>query len=64
MITIAEIITCPKCGEEFKKPFFQLKRHGFGIGLASLSGAGDYKCPKCKYKGRADEFAPPEPKND
>ena len=59
---MAEIIVCPKCGEEFDKPRFQKKRHGFGIGLASLAGAGDYQCPKCRYKGEATEFAPPEPR--
>ena len=58
---LVEIIVCPKCGEAFKKPRFELNRLGFGFGLASLDGAGDYACPKCGYKGRGDEFAPPEP---
>ena len=53
---MAEIIVCPKCGEEFDKPRFERKRFGWG---PAPPGMGTYKCPKCGYKGRSNEFAPP-----
>jgi DNA-directed RNA polymerase subunit RPC12/RpoP len=49
-------IVCPKCGAEFDKPGFPQRRHGFGIGLSTLAGIGDYQCPQCGYKGSTDEF--------
>jgi rubredoxin len=56
-VDLAETIVCPECGAEFDRPRLQQKRYGFGFGLATLAGKGDYQCPKCSYKGRATEFA-------
>jgi rubredoxin len=63
MKELEETIVCPKCGAEFDKPRFPKRRFGFGFGLSNLAGIGDYKCPKCGYKGPTSEFAPPEPKS-
>jgi DNA-directed RNA polymerase subunit RPC12/RpoP len=59
---MAETIACRECGAEFEKPRFARRKHGFGFGMSNLAGYGDYKCPKCGYKGGTEEFAPSEPK--
>jgi DNA-directed RNA polymerase subunit RPC12/RpoP len=50
---MAKFVKCPDCGEEFKKPLFGQKRFGIGI---SITGLGDYTCPKCGYKGQISTF--------
>jgi hypothetical protein len=47
------LIECPECGERFKRPAVAEKHYGAGF---SVSGLGDFTCPKCKYKGRASSF--------
>ncbi len=46
-------IKCPRCGETFKRPAFAEKHLGVGL---SITGLGDYRCPKCGFKGRTSEF--------
>jgi ribosomal protein L37AE/L43A len=50
---MAQIIKCPECGEEFKKPLFGEKKHGIGWTIGAI---GDYTCPQCKYKGASSSF--------
>jgi uncharacterized protein (UPF0212 family) len=50
---MAKMIKCPECGEEFKKPFFTQKHHGYGVTFGAL---GDVTCPKCGHKARVGLF--------
>ena len=50
--TIAGMV-CPRCGEVFKTPLFEKKRHGLGV---TFGGLGVAKCPKCGYEGPHGEF--------
>ncbi len=47
------LIECPECGTTFKRPAFAERRYGVGV---SVSGLGDFTCPKCKYKGPTLSF--------
>jgi hypothetical protein len=47
------LIECPECGATFKRPAFAAKHYGVGV---SVTGLGDFTCPKCKYKGSVSSF--------